>query len=43
MFMEPLFCKVGKVRPGLGVALGLNELEKKYLSFINYLTTLLTP
>lgn len=34
MFMEPHFCKVGKVRPGLGVALGLNDLEKKYLSFI---------
>lgn len=32
--MEPHFCKVGKVRPGLGVILGINELEKKYLSFI---------
>jgi len=32
--MEPLFCKVGKVRPGLGVAFGINELEQKYLSFI---------
>lgn len=32
--MEPLFCKVGKIRPSLSEVLGLNELEKKYLSFI---------
>jgi len=32
--MEPHFCKVGKVRPGLIEVLGLKELEKKYLSFI---------
>lgn len=32
--MSPHFCKVGRVRPSLSDVLGLKELEKKYLSFI---------
>jgi len=32
--MNSHFCKVGRVRPSLGEVLGLKELEKKYLSFI---------
>lgn len=32
--MDPHFCKVGKVRPGLSEVLGLKDLEKKYLNFI---------
>lgn len=32
--MDSHFCKVGRVRPSLGEVLGLKELEKKYLSFI---------
>lgn len=32
--MNSHFCKVGRVRPSLGQVLGLKELEKKYLSFI---------
>lgn len=32
--MDSHFCKVGKVRPGLSEVLGLKDLEKKYLSFI---------
>ena len=32
--MDSHFCKVGRVRPSLGEVLGLKELEKKYLSFM---------
>jgi len=32
--MNSHFCKVGRVRPGIGEVLGLKELEQKYLSFI---------
>lgn len=32
--MDSHFCKVGRVRPSLGEVLGLKELEKKYLNFI---------
>jgi hypothetical protein len=32
--MNSHFCKVGRVRPSLGEVLGLKELEKKYLNFI---------
>jgi len=32
--MNPHFCKVGKVRPGLRELLGLKDLERKYLNFI---------
>jgi hypothetical protein len=32
--MNPHFCKVGKVRPGLSEVLGLKDLERKYLNFI---------
>ena len=32
--MDSHFCKVGKVRPSLGEVLGLKELERKYLNFI---------
>jgi hypothetical protein len=32
--MEPHYCKVGKVRPTLGEVLGLKELERNYLNFI---------
>jgi hypothetical protein len=32
--MNSHFCKVGRVRPSLGEVLGLKELERKYLSFI---------
>ena len=32
--MNSHFCKVGRVRPSLSEVLGLKELEKKYLSFM---------
>ena len=32
--MNSHFCKVGRVRPSLSDVLGLKELEKKYLSFM---------
>jgi len=32
--MDSHFCKVGKVRTSLGEVLGLKELERKYLNFI---------
>ena len=32
--MNSHFCKVGRVRPNFGEILGLEELEKKYFSFI---------
>lgn len=32
--MDSHFCKVGRVRPSLGEVLGLKELERKYLNFI---------
>lgn len=32
--MDSHFCKVGRIRPSLSEVLGLKELEKKYLSFI---------
>jgi len=32
--MDSHYCKVGRVRPSLSEVLGLKELEKKYLSFI---------
>jgi len=32
--MNSHFCKVGRVRPSLSEVLGLEELEKKYFSFV---------
>ena len=32
--MDSHYCKVGRVRPSLSEVLGLKELEKKYLSFM---------
>ena len=32
--MNSHFCKVGKVRPSLNEVLGIDQLEKQYLSFM---------
>ncbi len=32
--MKSHFCKVGRVRPSFSEVLGLEELEKKYFSFV---------